>query len=244
MLQSCTACTTDLHCCVVVFHRPACMLQCTDMCCHGVVVAHEYLMQIFVKTVVCCCPLQPAMDEVSLLQLGPPKYKVAYLTTPQQHSNITKQQQYQQQLAAAPDPATAEQIREQQLIEEAAAAAVAFRAVAAEASGMNSSSTSTSAAPGLAAGTPKQDTSPCYGPWQPFMAPLVVNQRVTAADHFQDTRHIEFDLEGSGLSYEPGDLLCIFPRTPAADVEVKLAQDCGNEIGSAAGVTHMSLWHQ
>ncbi|WIA13190.1 hypothetical protein OEZ85_006782 [Tetradesmus obliquus] len=47
-------------------------------------------------------------------------------------------------------------------------------------------------------------------------------KRVTAADHFQDTRHIEFDLQGSGFDYQPGDLLAVFPRTPAADVEAAL----------------------
>jgi sulfite reductase alpha subunit-like flavoprotein len=52
------------------------------------------------------------------------------------------------------------------------------------------------------------------------MAPLLVNRRLTAEDHFQDTRHLEFGLGGSGLSYEPGDLLAIFPRTPEADVQV------------------------
>lgn len=44
------------------------------------------------------------------------------------------------------------------------------------------------------------------------MARVLTNQRITSSDHFQDTRHIEIDLEGSGLSYEPGDLLAIVPR--------------------------------
>lgn len=52
------------------------------------------------------------------------------------------------------------------------------------------------------------------------MAPLLVNKRVTQRDHFQDTRLLEFDLSESGLQYQPGDLLAVFPRTPAADVEV------------------------
>ncbi len=49
------------------------------------------------------------------------------------------------------------------------------------------------------------------------MASLTCNTRITSADHFQDTRHLEFDLTGSGIHYAPGDLLTIFPcQSPAA----------------------------
>ena len=49
------------------------------------------------------------------------------------------------------------------------------------------------------------------------MASLTCNIRITSADHFQDTRHLEFDLTGSGIHHAPGDLLTIFPcQSPAA----------------------------
>ena len=51
-----------------------------------------------------------------------------------------------------------------------------------------------------------------YGLWRPYMAPLTCNTRLTSPQHFQDTRHMEFDLAGSGIQYAPGDLLTIFPR--------------------------------
>ena len=35
---------------------------------------------------------------------------------------------------------------------------------------------------------------------------------MTAPGHFQDTRHVELDLGGSGLRYEPGWLLAVRPR--------------------------------
>ena len=57
-----------------------------------------------------------------------------------------------------------------------------------------------------------------YGLWHPFMAQLTCNRRITSQDHFQDTRHMEFSLQGSGLSYQPGDLLCIFPRQNQAAI--------------------------
>ena len=60
------------------------------------------------------------------------------------------------------------------------------------------------------------DVSARYGLWRPFMAPLTYNSRVTSPDHFQDTRHMEFDLTGSGMRYAPGDLLAIFPQQSPA----------------------------
>lgn len=169
---------------------------------------------------------QPVLDEAALLQLGPAKYRVTALPGgPQQPANILRQHQHQQQLQAlAGDTAARQQLQEQHLMQQAVAAAAAFRAVAAEASGMTGGASSTVAANGAAAngsaaaaGQQQQQ----YGPWHPFMAPLLVNDRVTSASHFQDTRHIEFDLQGSGFEYQPGDLLAVFPRTPAADVEVR-----------------------
>lgn len=43
------------------------------------------------------------------------------------------------------------------------------------------------------------------------MATLLSNERITAKDHFQDTRHIEFDLGDRGPLYRPGDVLATFP---------------------------------
>jgi sulfite reductase alpha subunit-like flavoprotein len=146
------------------------------------------------------------LDATTLLQLGPPKYRLTYLPAAPAGKQVAEQQ-----------PHCTPGQQEEELIEQAVAAAAAFRAVAAEAAGAAGGSASSSSSHGDASG---KDGS-CHGPWRPFMAPLLVNQRVTAADHFQETRHLEFDLAGSGLSYEPGDLLAVFPRTPAADVEVR-----------------------
>lgn len=38
---------------------------------------------------------------------------------------------------------------------------------------------------------------------QPFLAPMVSNQRVTGPSHFQDVRLIEFDISGSGIRCGP-----------------------------------------
>jgi len=59
-------------------------------------------------------------------------------------------------------------------------------------------------------------------PWSrknPFPAPLLVNRKLTGAASEKDTRHYEISLAGSGLSYEVGDSLGIFPSNPPDLVE-------------------------
>lgn len=41
---------------------------------------------------------------------------------------------------------------------------------------------------------------------------MLKNERITAADHFQDVRHIELDIAKSDISYRPGDVLCMYPE--------------------------------
>ncbi|XP_075041573.1 NADPH-dependent diflavin oxidoreductase 1 [Mixophyes fleayi] len=54
---------------------------------------------------------------------------------------------------------------------------------------------------------------------RPFHAPLVTNRRVTAEDHFQDVRLIEFDITGSGIQFTPGDVVMIQPQNSPQDVQ-------------------------
>jgi len=61
------------------------------------------------------------------------------------------------------------------------------------------------------------------GSYQPVQCPLLVNQRISAADHSQDVRHLEFDISASGLKYEPGDVLVVHPRNSPEDVQAMLA---------------------
>nr|XP_045015660.1 NADPH-dependent diflavin oxidoreductase 1 isoform X1 [Jaculus jaculus] len=51
---------------------------------------------------------------------------------------------------------------------------------------------------------------------QPFLAPMVANERVTGLQHFQDVRLIEFDITGSGISFAAGDVVLIQPSNSAA----------------------------
>lgn len=68
--------------------------------------------------------------------------------------------------------------------------------------------------------------APALSTWtreRPFAAPLLANQRISASNSVKDIRHIELSLEGSGLSYEPGDALGVWPTNPPALVDAVLA---------------------
>ena len=57
---------------------------------------------------------------------------------------------------------------------------------------------------------------------RPFKAEVLANQRITADGSSKDVRHLEIDLTGSGLDYEPGDALGVVPRNPASLIEAVL----------------------
>lgn len=53
----------------------------------------------------------------------------------------------------------------------------------------------------------------------PFPATVIDNIVLTGRGSTKETRHIELSLEGSGLTYEPGDALGVMPRNDPALVE-------------------------
>ncbi|MEW9624750.1 assimilatory sulfite reductase (NADPH) flavoprotein subunit [Rhodanobacter geophilus] len=55
----------------------------------------------------------------------------------------------------------------------------------------------------------------------PYAAEVLENQRIVARDSAREVRHLELSLQGSGLRYEPGDALGVWPRNPPA-----LVDDC------------------
>jgi sulfite reductase (NADPH) flavoprotein alpha-component len=69
----------------------------------------------------------------------------------------------------------------------------------------------------------------------PFPAELLVNQRITGRGSEKDIRHIELSLEGSGLHYEAGDALGIWPVNPPALVDAVLAT---LELDGTQAITH------
>ena len=62
----------------------------------------------------------------------------------------------------------------------------------------------------------------------PFPAEILANQRITGRGNRRttsdkDVRHVELSLEGSGLKYEPGDALGVWPVNPPKLVDALLA---------------------
>lgn len=55
--------------------------------------------------------------------------------------------------------------------------------------------------------------------WNPFFAKLKQNERITTKDHFQDTRHLVFDISQSSFDFYPGDLLAMHPLTPWESID-------------------------
>lgn len=63
------------------------------------------------------------------------------------------------------------------------------------------------------------ETAIKYDKQRPFSAEILLNQKITGADSSKDVRHIELSLEGSGLTYEPGDALAVIVENPPQLIE-------------------------
>ncbi|QTH70177.1 assimilatory sulfite reductase (NADPH) flavoprotein subunit [Pseudoalteromonas xiamenensis] len=62
-----------------------------------------------------------------------------------------------------------------------------------------------------------------YTKQNPFDAELSVVQKITGRDSTKDVRHIEISLEGSGITYQPGDSLGVYFLNDEARVEEIIA---------------------
>ncbi len=77
---------------------------------------------------------------------------------------------------------------------------------------------------------------PAYNRKNPFPAKMLVNRLLTAENSSKETRHYEISLEGSDLSYEAGDALCVAPTNcPELVAAIVKALSCtGEEIEPVA----------
>jgi sulfite reductase (NADPH) flavoprotein alpha-component len=77
----------------------------------------------------------------------------------------------------------------------------------------------------------------------PFPGSLLVSRSLCSPDVDKDTRHYEIGLKGSGLSYEVGDSLGVFPRNDTQLVqEILAALGCsGEEVVPSADGSPMTL---
>jgi len=72
--------------------------------------------------------------------------------------------------------------------------------------------------------TPSMSSESGHSRKNPFRAALATNRRLTGEGSNKDTRHFEISLTGSGLSYEVGDSLGVFPTNDPALVELVLQE--------------------
>lgn len=72
----------------------------------------------------------------------------------------------------------------------------------------------------------------------PFQAELLLNQTITGRDGDKDIRHLEISLEGSALSYQPGDALGIWPVQDAQLVGA-VVETLG--LDGAAAIEHQGI---
>ncbi|MCY8641433.1 assimilatory sulfite reductase (NADPH) flavoprotein subunit [Bacillus haynesii] len=82
-----------------------------------------------------------------------------------------------------------------------------------------------------ASAAPAQPASPqatggetVYSRKNPFRAEVLENLNLNGRGSNKETRHLELSLEGSGLTYEPGDALGIFPENNPELVDMLLAE--------------------
>ncbi|MBU6399017.1 MAG: sulfite reductase subunit alpha [Verrucomicrobia bacterium] len=65
--------------------------------------------------------------------------------------------------------------------------------------------------------------APTYGRSHPFPARLLRNELLSKPGSAKEVRHFEFDLDGSGLTYEPGDALGVVPANCPEAVDELIA---------------------
>lgn len=88
-------------------------------------------------------------------------------------------------------------------------------------------------------------TQPLHSREQPFNATVLANQRIVSSDADRDLRHIELSLEGSGLSYQPGDSLGVWAPNPPALVAQwldALGLDGGIDVTHGGRTLPLALW--
>ncbi|PTU29729.1 sulfite reductase [NADPH] flavoprotein alpha-component [Bacillus subtilis] len=79
-----------------------------------------------------------------------------------------------------------------------------------------------SAAPAPAAAAQAGESS--YSRTNPFRAEVLENLNLNGRGSNKETRHVELSLEGSGLTYEPGDSLGVYPENDPELVELLLKE--------------------
>lgn len=77
---------------------------------------------------------------------------------------------------------------------------------------------------GAASATTLQVIESVYSRTNPFKAEVLENLNLNGRGSNKETRHLELSLEGSGLTFEPGDILGVYPENEPALVDMFLEE--------------------
>ncbi len=72
--------------------------------------------------------------------------------------------------------------------------------------------------------TSKDSVQITYSKENPFLASIIENYKLNKSGSSKDTRHIVFDLSGTGMKYVPGDALYVIPENDPELVKATLAE--------------------
>lgn len=76
----------------------------------------------------------------------------------------------------------------------------------------------------------EENSKPKYNRKNPFVTKMYSNRLLTAEKSSKETRHFEFSLEGSGLTYEAGDALNVIPQNcPELVANIIKAINCNGD---------------
>jgi hypothetical protein len=145
--------------------------------------------------------LQPKLDDATVFDLGRPRFTVTYLPREATHPHPGSPHEE----GSSQDPLALEDAGrtgyEDGQIMETVSVAAAFRRVAERAAGWSRDDGGDGIVGEGGQGHPVASSSldnaavhedgsgpPRYGPWRPFLAPVLTNRRLTAEGHFQDVR--------------------------------------------------------
>jgi sulfite reductase alpha subunit-like flavoprotein len=70
---------------------------------------------------------------------------------------------------------------------------------------------------------------------RPFMSLIVKNEVLTAAESEKEVLHLELDIEGSGMRYQPGDIVAIQPRNADEQVQA-MAEMCDLDLDASVTI--------
>jgi sulfite reductase (NADPH) flavoprotein alpha-component len=77
---------------------------------------------------------------------------------------------------------------------------------------------------GSSSTVPLGNTVAAYSKHSPYSATFITKQKITGRNSSKDVRHIEIDLENSGISYQPGDALGVWYENDPQLVDAILAK--------------------